>query len=46
MFRRMLSEAVTAVDRGEDPPGVVRGASAGFIDFDASQRRDGLWMQA
>jgi 5,5'-dehydrodivanillate O-demethylase oxygenase subunit len=46
MFRRMLSDAITAVERGEDPPGVIREAPAGFIDFDASQRRDGLLMQA
>ena len=24
MFRRLLSEAIDAVERGEDPPGVIR----------------------
>ena len=24
MFRRLLSEAIDAMERGEDPPGVIR----------------------
>jgi 5,5'-dehydrodivanillate O-demethylase len=44
MFRRMLHDAMAAVERGDDPPGVIREESEGFIGFDASQRRDGALM--
>lgn len=41
MFRRMLTEAIEAVERGEDPPGVVRQPSNELITFDARKVRDG-----
>ncbi|MDX1484282.1 MAG: Rieske 2Fe-2S domain-containing protein [Alphaproteobacteria bacterium] len=40
MFRRMLSEAIDAVERGEDPPGILRGAGDDIITFDAQKIRD------
>jgi 5,5'-dehydrodivanillate O-demethylase oxygenase subunit len=46
MFRSMLTRAIDNVARGEDPPGVVREMTAGFIDFDASQVRDGVLLNA
>jgi 5,5'-dehydrodivanillate O-demethylase len=46
MFRRMLSDALDSVARGEDPPGIVRQTSEGFITFDASQLRDGVLLSA
>jgi 5,5'-dehydrodivanillate O-demethylase len=41
LFRRMLVEAIAAVERGEDPPGVVRQESNALITFDARKVRDG-----
>ncbi len=41
LFRRMLTEAIAAVERGEDPPGVVRQPSNELIIFDAHKVRDG-----
>lgn len=46
MMRRMLSDAIDAVARGEDPPGVMRQPTEGYIDFDASQHRDGVLLRA
>jgi 5,5'-dehydrodivanillate O-demethylase len=46
MFRRMLSDAIKSVERGEDPPGVIRDISGKFVGFDASQQRDGKLIQA
>ncbi|MFM2130120.1 MAG: hypothetical protein RL477_1666, partial [Pseudomonadota bacterium] len=47
MFRRMLEEAINAVERGEDPPGVVRGhASNDLITFDAQKSRAGAVIEA
>ena len=46
MMRRMLSEAIDAVARGEDPPGVIRTPIEGFIDFNANQHRDGALLKA
>lgn len=41
LFRRMLVEGIAAVERGEDPPGVVRGSNAELIVFDAQKIRGG-----
>jgi hypothetical protein len=46
MSRRMLEEALVAVERGEDPPGVCRDEDRGLILFDAQQMRDGQLIQA
>jgi 5,5'-dehydrodivanillate O-demethylase len=46
MFRRMLEEALEAIDRGEDPPGVRRKDTDELIVFDAQQVRDGQLMKA
>jgi 5,5'-dehydrodivanillate O-demethylase len=46
MFRRMLTEAIAAVERGDDPPGVVRQPSNGLIAFDAQKIRDGAVVLA
>ena len=46
LFRRMLEEALEAVARGEDPPGVVRGAQNELIRFDAQKVRDGAVISA
>jgi 5,5'-dehydrodivanillate O-demethylase len=46
MFRRMLRDAIAAVARGEDPPGVVRHNAERMIRFDASQTRDGDRLSA
>jgi len=46
IFRRMVTEAIAAVERGEDPPGVVRDAGHDMITFDASQMRDGRLIEA
>jgi 5,5'-dehydrodivanillate O-demethylase len=41
LFRRMLTEAIAAVERGDDPPGVVRQSGNELIVFDARKVRDG-----
>lgn len=46
MYRRMLEEAIAAVGRGDDPPGLTRGAGNGLIAFDASQTREGQFLEA
>lgn len=46
MFRRMVSDAIAAVERGEDPPGVIREKQSNMIIFDASQTRDGQLMES
>jgi 5,5'-dehydrodivanillate O-demethylase len=46
LFRRMVMDAIDAVERGEDPPGVVREKQSELIIFDASQTRDGQLMEA
>jgi 5,5'-dehydrodivanillate O-demethylase len=46
LFRRMLVEAIAAVERGEDPPGVVRQESNELITFDAQKIRDGAVVMA
>jgi 5,5'-dehydrodivanillate O-demethylase len=46
LFRRMLIEAIDAVARGEDPPGIVRGAQTDLITFDAKKIRDGAEIAA
>lgn len=45
MFRSMLREALAAINRGEDPPGVCRDPAPDLIRFDASQTRDGQVLQ-
>lgn len=46
MFRRMLVEAIAAVERGEDPPGVIRDSNDELIAFDAQKIRDGAVVVA
>jgi len=46
MFRRMLSDAIGAVERGEDPPGIVRDPDHDIITFDAHKVRDGEVVEA
>lgn len=46
IFRRMLSDAIKSVARGEDPPGVIRDDGGDLIGFDANQHRDGELIQA
>jgi 5,5'-dehydrodivanillate O-demethylase len=46
MFRRMLAEGVAAVERGEDPAGVVRTSADELIMFDAKHVRDGEEVKA
>jgi 5,5'-dehydrodivanillate O-demethylase oxygenase subunit len=46
LFRRMLFDAIAAVERGEEPPGVVREESNGLISFDARKARDGAVISA
>jgi 5,5'-dehydrodivanillate O-demethylase len=46
IFRRMLNDAIAAVERGNDPPGVIRDANHDVITFDASQTRDGHLLEA
>ncbi len=46
MFRRMLSAAIDAVARGEDPPGIVREGGSEIIAFDAHKVRDGVVIEA
>jgi 5,5'-dehydrodivanillate O-demethylase len=46
LFRRMLVEAIDAVARGDDPPGVLREAAAGLIAFDARKVRAGEVIEA
>ena len=46
LFRRMLMEAIDAVAKGEDPPGIVRGAQNDLIRFDAQKVRDGQVITA
>lgn len=46
IFRRMLTDAIKSVERGEDPPGVLRDATTDLIDFDANQHRDGHLLRA
>lgn len=41
LFRRMLDEAIKAVERGEDPPGIVRQPGNDLVVFDAKKIRDG-----
>ena len=47
IFRRMLKEAASAVERGDDPPGVVRDHPGNaLIEFDAQKVRDGAVIEA
>jgi 5,5'-dehydrodivanillate O-demethylase len=46
MFRRMLAEGIAAVERGEDPPGVMRASNDELIAFDAQKIRDGAVVVA
>ncbi len=46
MFRRMLKEALAALERGHDPVGVTRGYEDILIAFDASQLREGQKLEA
>ncbi len=46
LFRRMLGEAIEAVARGDDPPGVTRDGGESLIAFDASQTREGQKLEA
>jgi hypothetical protein len=43
----MLDDAIRAVERGEDPPGVMRGRQGNdLITFDAQKMRDGAVIEA
>ena len=46
MFRKLLTQAIEAVERGEDPPGVVREDSKDLIVFDTRKVREGKEMVA
>jgi 5,5'-dehydrodivanillate O-demethylase len=46
MFRRMLEEALDAIEQGDDPPGICRADNNDLIIFDAQQVRDGQLIQA
>lgn len=46
MFRRMLSESIAAVERGEDPIGIIRKPGGEIIAFDAHKVRDGAVIEA
>ncbi|MGE5540504.1 MAG: Rieske 2Fe-2S domain-containing protein [Gemmatimonas sp.] len=46
LFRRMLFDAIDTVERGEDPPGLVRGEQRELIAFDAMKARDGVAITA
>jgi len=46
LFRQMLNKAITAVQRGEDPPGVLRGDQGDLLTFDAKKLRAGTLITA
>lgn len=46
MFRRMLSRAIDAIARGEDPPGIIRDPDHDIIAFDAHKVRGGEVIEA
>lgn len=46
MFRKMLSEAIASVERGDDPAGVVRDPAGDIITFDAQKITDGKLIEA
>ena len=46
MFRRMLGDAIDSVERGEDPPGIVREPRDDMMTFDAHKVRDGEVIEA
>lgn len=45
MFRRMLKDALAAIERGEDPPGLYRTDDGTLVTFDAQQIRDGVRIE-
>ena len=46
LFRRMLGDAIDAVEKGGDPPGVIREQGDELITFDAHKVRDGEVVEA
>ena len=46
LFRQMLSKGIAAVQRGEDPPGVLRGDQDDLLTFDAKKLRGGTLITA
>jgi 5,5'-dehydrodivanillate O-demethylase oxygenase subunit len=46
LFRRMLTEAIAAVARGDDPPGITREEQSDLIVFDAQKARGGAVITA
>jgi 5,5'-dehydrodivanillate O-demethylase len=46
MFRRLVSDAIDAVQNGDDPPGIIRDRDDALITFDAHKVQDGAVVEA